>query len=110
VTGVAWFDWLAAGAFGLLAVVSLGRLARRRSAGERADAAAHGVMAAGMAAMALPTGNPVPAGAWVAVFAVVAAGAAGGVCGGGGGGPPRPAPRGAPPPPPRGSGPPAGRP
>jgi hypothetical protein len=97
VTGVAWFDWLAAGAFGLLAVVSLGRLARRRSAGERADAAAHGVMAAGMAAMALPTGNPVPAGAWVAVFAVVAAGAAGSLVR---------SPRRRPPPPIRGPGPP----
>jgi hypothetical protein len=77
VTGVSWFDWLTVVAFVALTAVSLGRLVRWRTAGEPADAAAHGVMAVGMAAMALPTGNPVPTGVWVAAFGLVGAWAAG---------------------------------
>jgi hypothetical protein len=69
VTGTAWLDGTFAATFALLAVLAIGRtLPRRRTAAERADAAAHAVMAAGMSAMAVGAGDPVPAGAWIATF------------------------------------------
>ena len=57
----------------LLAAVCLGIgvLHLGTSAGRRGEAVAHGVMGLGMAAMFVPSLDPMPAGAWIAVFAAL---------------------------------------
>ncbi len=67
--GAAWLDGALAIVFGVIAVLSLARAALSGGhPGERAGAISHAVMAAGMAAMSLPTGGPVPRGVWVLAF------------------------------------------
>lgn len=67
--GPAWLDGALVIVFGAIAVLSLARAALSCAhPGERAGAIAHAVMAAGMASMSLPTGDPVPQGLWVLAF------------------------------------------
>ena len=67
--GPAWLDGALAIVFGAIAVLSVARAALSGGhPGERAGAISHAVMAAGMAAMSLPTGDPVPRGLWVLAF------------------------------------------
>jgi len=63
-----WADRAAAVVFGVVAVLVLVRLVLSRRGVSRAGLAAEVVMAAGMAAMAMPSGGPVPRGAWLAAF------------------------------------------
>lgn len=71
--GSAWLDGTLVIVFGAIAVLSLARAALSGGhPGERAGAISHAVMAAGMASMSLPTGDPVPQGLWVLAFGAIA--------------------------------------
>lgn len=66
--GLGWADPAAAVVFGVLATLVLVRLVLSHRGAGRAGLAAEVVMAAGMAAMAMPSGGPVPRGVWLVTF------------------------------------------
>lgn len=75
VAGPTWLHWVLTAVFALLAGYRLAHvILARRAAGKhyigRSVDLTHLLVAAGMAAMFSPLGNPVPAGVWVAVFAL----------------------------------------
>jgi len=78
-TGVAWLDWATFAVFAAMALVLGVQLARGREVLAHRASGLHVVMALGMAAMAQPRFNPLPAEIWMAAFAV-SAGAALVVC------------------------------
>lgn len=63
-----WADRAAAVVFGVIAVLVFIRLVLSRHEVGRAGMAAEVVMAAGMAAMAMPSGGPIPRGMWLIAF------------------------------------------
>ncbi|MDQ3987980.1 MAG: DUF5134 domain-containing protein [Actinomycetota bacterium] len=63
-----WADRAAAVVFAVVAVLVLVRLVLSRRGVGRAGLVAEVVMAAGMAAMAMPSGGPVPRGVWLVAF------------------------------------------
>ncbi len=71
-----WADRAAAVVFGVIAVLALARLVLSPRGVSRAGMAAEVVMAAGMAAMMMPSGGPIPRGMWLIAFGASAGWAA----------------------------------
>ncbi|MET0133742.1 MAG: DUF5134 domain-containing protein [Kibdelosporangium sp.] len=70
-SGPIWIRWLLTVAFLLVAGYYLRRLSGRPSGADRAVAAAHVLMASGMAVMSSPVGGPLSPASWLTLFLVL---------------------------------------